>query len=255
MDLGLRDRVALVGGSSRGIGLAIAESLLAEGARVAMTARDAAALGAAVDSIGGGDRVFGAPGDLGDPAVIASVLRQIRDRWGRLDVLVANVGTGTARAGWALGDRDWSAAFEANLHVTRRLVEAVLPEMIESGRGSIVLIASIVGLESVNAPLPYGAAKAALVSYAKNLGRDVARRGVRVNAVAPGNVLFDGGSWARKLAENPEHVLEYVDREVPAGRFGAPSEIADVVAFLASDRAAFMTGACVVVDGGQTRSY
>jgi 3-oxoacyl-[acyl-carrier protein] reductase len=127
--------------------------------------------------------------------------------------------------------------------------------MVEAGRGSIVLIASIVGLESVNAPLPYSAAKAALISYAKNLGREVARRGVRVNAVAPGNVLFDGGSWARKLAENPDRVRQYIDREVPAGRFGAPAEIADLVAFLASDRATFITGACMVVDGGQTRSY
>jgi 3-oxoacyl-[acyl-carrier protein] reductase len=255
MDLGLRDRVALVAGSSRGIGLAIARTLLAEGARVAMTGRDSAALAVAVQSMDAGDRVAGLPGDLGNAAVIASVLRQVRDRWGMIDVLVGNIGTGSARSGWALDDRDWDSALEANLHVTRRLVEAVLPAMVEAGRGSIVLIASIVGLESVNAPLPYSAAKAALISYAKNLGREVARRGVRVNAVAPGNVLFDGGSWARKLAENPDRVRQYVDREVPAGRFGAPAEIADLVAFLASDRATFITGACMVVDGGQTRSY
>jgi 3-oxoacyl-[acyl-carrier protein] reductase len=170
-------------------------------------------------------------------------------------VLVANIGTGTARPGWDLGDRDWELSFEANLHASRRLIEAVLPGMLEHGRGSIVCIASIAGLESLNAPLTYSAAKAALVSYAKNLSRLVARRGVRVNVVAPGNVLFEGGSWARKVAERGDEVRRYIDAEVPAGRFGGADEIADAVTFLASDRAAFVTGACLVADGGQTRSY
>jgi 3-oxoacyl-[acyl-carrier protein] reductase len=255
MDLGLHGRVALVAGSSQGIGLAVARALLKEGARVVMTGRDGARLRAAVESTEAGDSVLGVAADLADGEAIASVLRQVRDRWGTLDVLVANIGSGTARKGWDLTDRDWALAFDVNLHATRRLVEAVLPDMLAAGRGSIVMIASIVGRESVNAPLPYSAAKAALVSYAKNLGREVARRGVRVNAVAPGNVLFDGGSWARKLAENPDAVRQYIDQEVPAGRFADPTEIADVVAFLASDRAAFVAGACVDVDGGQTRSY
>jgi 3-oxoacyl-[acyl-carrier protein] reductase len=118
-----------------------------------------------------------------------------------------------------------------------------------------VFIASIVGVESVRAPLAYSAAKTALHAYAKNLARAVASQGVRVNVVAPGNVLFDGGSWAAKLAEDPERVRGYIGAEVPLGRFGNPEEIADLVAFLASSRAAFITGACVVADGGQTRTY
>jgi 3-oxoacyl-[acyl-carrier protein] reductase len=255
MDLGLRDRVALVAGSSRGIGFAIARALLREGARVVMTGRDPARLTGAVEGLDAGTAAFGVAGDLSEAAAIASVLREVHDRWGTVDVLVGNIGSGAARRGWDLSERDWALAFDVNLHATRRLVEAVLPEMLAAGRGSIVMIASIVGRESVNAPLTYSAAKAALVSYAKNLGREVARHGVRVNAVAPGNVLFDGGSWARKLAESPDAVRAYIDREVPAGRFADPSEIADVVAFLASDRAAFIAGTCIDVDGGQTRSY
>jgi len=255
MDLRLRDKVVLIGGASRGIGLSIARAFAAEGARVALTGRDSAALDRAVRGLDAGDRAIGVAGDLAEPQVIASVLRATGDLWGPIDVLVANVGSGTARPGWALDEQDWSRAFDTNLHVVRRLTEAVLPGMVTARRGSIVLIASIVGLESVNAPLTYSAAKAALVSYAKNLGRDVARAGVRVNAVAPGNVLFEGGSWARKLADQPERVRQYIDTEVPAGRFATPDEIADVVVFLASERAAFVTGACVVVDGGQTRGY
>jgi 3-oxoacyl-[acyl-carrier protein] reductase len=115
-------------------------------------------------------------------------------------------------------------------------------------------VASIAGLESMPAPLPYSAAKAALVNYGKNLSRLLASRGVRVNSVAPGNVLFPGGSWERHLADRREEVLRYLQAEVPMQRFGRPEEIADLVVYLSSDRASFITGACVVADGGQTRS-
>jgi 3-oxoacyl-[acyl-carrier protein] reductase len=200
-------------------------------------------------------RIMGVAGDLSRRETIDRTLKAIAADWGTVEVLVANIGTGTARPGWELDDRDWDLSFEANLHASRRLVEGAMPAMLERGRGSIIFIASIAGLESLNAPLTYSAAKAALVSYAKNLSRLVARRGVRVNTVAPGNILFEGGSWARKIAERGEDVRRYIDAEVPAGRFGGTDEIADVVTFLASDRAAFVTGACLVADGGQTRGY
>jgi 3-oxoacyl-[acyl-carrier protein] reductase len=258
MDLGLRDRVALVAGSSRGIGRAIAASLAHEGCRVAVSGRERATVDETVAEIGqhlDPGRLMAIAADLSQKDMIERTLAVISAEWGPVEVLVANIGTGTARPGWELDDRDWERAFEANLHASRRLVEAALTAMLEQGRGSIIFIASIAGLESLNAPLTYSAAKAALISYAKNLSRLVARRGVRVNTVAPGNILFEGGSWARKVAERGDAVRRSIDSEVPAGRFGGVDEIADVVAFLASDRAAFVTGACLVADGGQTRSY
>jgi 3-oxoacyl-[acyl-carrier protein] reductase len=257
VDLQLADKVAFVGGSSRGIGRATARAFLAEGARVVVTGRDAGALGDTTrELVGefGTERVHGFAGDLTDAETIARALAETRELWGRVDCLVSNVGSGTARPGWQLARGDWDAAFETNLWSGVRLVEAVLPEMSEAGRGSIVLVASIVGLESVNAPLTYSAAKAALINYSKNLARQVGASGVRVNCVAPGNVLFPGGSWERKLAERREFFEHYIETEVPLQRFGRPDEIADLVVFLSSERTSFITGSCVVADGGQTRS-
>jgi 3-oxoacyl-[acyl-carrier protein] reductase len=125
--------------------------------------------------------------------------------------------------------------------------------MLEHRNGAVILIGSITGLEATPAPLAYSAAKAALLNYTKNLAREVGGSGIRVNYVAPGNVLFEGGSWERRLRDSPEETSRFIRGEVPLQRFGKVDEIANVVAFLASDRASFLTGACVVVDGGQTR--
>jgi 3-oxoacyl-[acyl-carrier protein] reductase len=254
MDLDLAGRVALVTGSSRGVGLGIARALASEGCRVLLTGRNAEALAAAGAGFPEG-AVATFAGDLTSAETIAAAVARAIERWGALDILVANLGAGTARAGWALEERDWDTSFDLNLHASRRAAEAVLPHMTRTRRGTVVFIASIAGVESLSAPLPYSAAKTALIAYAKNLARTVACSGVRVNVVAPGNILFDGGSWARKLETRPDEVRAYVGAEVPLGRFGTPEEIGSVVAFLASDRASFVTGACVVADGGQTRGY
>jgi 3-oxoacyl-[acyl-carrier protein] reductase len=192
-------------------------------------------------------------GDLSHSEDIKGVLEAVGHRWGPPDCLVANVGSGRGPVGWDLGESDWQRLFEENLSGTYRLVQQVLPEMIRSGHGSIVLVASIVGLESTPAPLPYSAAKAALISYGKNLARQVGPSNVRVNSVAPGNILFPGGSWERHLAERPDEVLRDIQAGVPLQRFGRAEEVADLIVFLSSDRAAFITGSCIVADGGQTR--
>ena len=254
MDLMLSGRTALVTGSSRGIGLAAARALAAEGCRVLLTGRNASALEQARGEFPVGT-VDVCAGDMSRTENLTAALRQILERWHSIDILVANIGSGTGRSGWMLQDEEWDASLEVNLHASRRAAEAVLPHMMNARRGSIVFMTSIVAVESVRAPLAYSAAKTALQAYAKNLARSVARQGVRVNVVAPGNVLFDGGSWASKLAEDPERVHAYIDAEVPLGRFGTPDEIGSLVAFLSSDRAAFITGACLVADGGQTRAY
>jgi len=248
--------VAFVSGSSRGIGRAIARAFLVEGAHVVVTGRDAATLDETVREFIGGfgpEHVHAFTGDLTETPTISRALAEVRDRWGHVDCLVSNIGSGTASPGWRLTRGDWDTVFDTNLWSAVRLVEATLPGMVEARRGSIVLVASIVGLESMNAPLTYSASKAALINYGKNLARQVGASGIRVNCVAPGNVLFPGGSWEKKLAERREFFERYIETEVPLQRFGRPDEIADVVVFLASERASFITGSCVVADGGQTR--
>jgi 3-oxoacyl-[acyl-carrier protein] reductase len=257
VELHLEDKVVLVAGSSRGIGLATARAFLAEGCRTVITGRDDGALDtarAALESEFGPDRLMPLQGDLRDAQVIEALLASVESRWGRLDCVVANVGAGRGPAGWDVEEFDWHRLIEENLSATYRLVQKVLPAMTQARRGSIVLVASIVGLESTPAPLPYSAAKAALVSYGKNLARQVGSFNVRVNSVAPGNVLFPGGSWERHLAERRDEVMQQIESDVPLRRFGRPEEIADVIVFLSSDRASFITGSCVVADGGQTRS-
>jgi 3-oxoacyl-[acyl-carrier protein] reductase len=256
VNLQLADKVAFVSGSSRGIGRATARAFLVEGARVVVTGRDAATLDETAREFTGefgSEHVHAFAGDLTDTQTIARAVAETRDRWGGVDCLVSNIGSGTASPGWRLTRGDWEAVFETNLWSAVRLVEATLPSMVEAGRGSIVLVASIVGLESINAPLTYSASKAALINYGKNLARQIGASGVRVNCVAPGNVLFPGGSWERKLAERREFFEHFIETEVPLQRFGRPDEIADLVVFLASERSSFITGSCIVADGGQTR--
>lgn len=257
MKLDLENRIVLVAGSSRGIGKVTARAFLAEGCRTVITGRNPESLVEAqieFESEFGTDRVMICQGDLTHPDIIQKTLKQIRQQWGKIDCLVANIGSGRGRTGWELGEPDWQTMMEVNLSSSWRLVTAVLPEMVQSRQGSVVFIASIVGVESTSAPLPYSAAKAALVNYSKNLARLIGPSNVRVNCVAPGNILFPGGSWEKHLTERKEQVMHFVNTEVPLQRFGRPEEIADLVVFLSSDRASFITGACVVADGGQTKS-
>jgi 3-oxoacyl-[acyl-carrier protein] reductase len=256
MDLGLNNKIAFVAGSSRGIGRAIAQAFLTEGARVVITGRNAESLNqtaAEFEAEFGPEPLLARRGDLSQPEEISEALSHTHERWGTLDCLVANIGSGTAKPGWDLSPDDWKAVFEANFWSSVRLTEAVLPGMLEAQRGTIIFISSIAGTESINAPITYSAAKASIVSYSKDLARQLGRYGIRFNCVAPGNILFPGGSWENKLAQDPERFQRYIETEVPLQRFGTPKEIADLVVFLASERAAFITGACIVADGGQTR--
>lgn len=253
----MTDQVAFVAGSSRGIGRAIAAAFLAEGCRTAITGRDPEALEAARAALAqayGEDRVLACAGDLTEAGAIGAAVAAVTERWGRIDALVANIGTGRGTPGWNPPEEDWDRLLAMNLGASVRLVAAVLPALVAARAGSVTLVASITGVESTPAPIAYSAAKAALVNYAKNVARLVGPEGVRVNCVAPGNILFPGGSWERHLAQRHDAVMRMIEAEVPLRRFGRPEEIADLVVFLASDRAAFITGACVVADGGQTRS-
>ncbi|MEY2558848.1 MAG: 3-oxoacyl-[acyl-carrier protein] reductase [Verrucomicrobiota bacterium] len=258
MDLELHDQVAFIAGSSRGIGKAIARRFLQEGSRVVISGRDGETLAQGEKELAAqfpAARIMPVQGDLTQTQAIREALAQVRERWGRLDALVANIGSGRGTPGWQIDGSAWTEAFETNLQSAVRMATEALAQMIAAKRGSIVVVSSIAGVESNPAPLPYSCAKTALIAYTKNLARQVAGSGVRVNAVAPGNIFFEGGSWEKRLEANRDTVLKYIADEVPMQRFGTPEEIADLVVFLSSPRASFITGACVIADGGQTRTF
>ncbi|WP_298241923.1 SDR family NAD(P)-dependent oxidoreductase [uncultured Bradyrhizobium sp.] len=253
MKLELNDRVALVTGASRGIGLAIATTLAAEGAKVALAARGADALKAAAATVGAHSSVHLA--DVTDPAAAATLTHEVEQRWGRLDILICNVGSGASVPPGRETAAEWSRVIELNLFAATNTIEAARPLMARgSGDRAIVCISSIAGMAALGAPVTYYGAKAALNATVRGLARPLALEGIRINAVAPGNILSADGIWARKIAENKQAVDDMLQREVALRRLGTPEEIADVVAFLASPRAAFVTGSVIVADGGQLRS-
>jgi len=250
MDLGLEGRRCVVAGGSRGIGRAIALGLAAEGADVAICARTAAPLRRTeADLRAHGRRVHAALCDVANPGSLAQFLEGARDALGGVDVLVHNA------SALAFGPdlASWDASLQVDLMSAVRACDQVLPWMEEAGGGSILLIASISGLEV--SPMPdhaYTSVKAALIAYARKLAVVEAPRRVRVNAIAPGSIDFPGGVWARVKERQPE-LYEGVRASIPWGRLGTPEEVADVAVYLASARASWVTGACVVVDGGQHR--
>jgi len=263
VDLGLKGRNVLLVGASRGIGLATARCFAVEGCRLAMVARDGERLAAAVAEVDGllagtagehgSDIVFGVPGDATADDDAGRIVREATDRFGHIDVLVNVVGGSRGDPGITAPEADWDAALQGNLRAAVRMTRLVVPAMRERNSGAIVNVASIFGREWGGAA-SYNAAKAALIGYTKTCARDLAPHGVRVNAVAPGSVLFPGGSWDRRRKSDPAAIEDFVARELPLGRFGRPEEIAAVIVFLASPRASLVIGACLNVDGGQSRS-
>jgi 3-oxoacyl-[acyl-carrier protein] reductase len=253
MKLDIEGRVALVVGGSRGIGLAIADTLAAEGASVAVAARGLDGVKSAAGQIGRNASFHSA--DVTDPAAATALMAEVENRWGRIDILVCNVGSGASVPPGKETAAEWSRVMDINLFSTTNTIEAARPLL---GRGSgdraIVCVSSICGLAALGAPVTYSAAKAALNATVRGLARPLALDGIRINAVAPGNILAADGTWARKIADDKAAVDDMLAREVPLRRLGSPAEIADVVAFLASPRASFITGTVIVADGGQLRA-
>ena len=248
MDLGLNDKVAIVTGGSRGIGRSIALAFAAEGCRVAICARTEEALRTTEAELAESTEALGIVADVTQPADIERLIQETVDRLGRLDILVNNAGV----RGSDDTDEVWNAIYESNLLAAARTTRAAVPHMRASGGGSIVHITSIYGRES-GGPIAYNAIKSAMNGHAQAMALELAPA-IRVNAVAPGSIAFPGGSWGRRLEENPEGMAKFIEENIPLGRFGSPEEIANVVVFLSSDQASWVTGACINVDGGQSRS-
>jgi 3-oxoacyl-[acyl-carrier protein] reductase len=263
MDLGLRDRVAIVTGASRGIGKQIALDFAREGAHLVLNARSVDALAAtALDAEAHGVRVVQVAADLFDPAAAPLLAERALDELGRIDVLVNNMGgTGDATRLHKLSGDDWQQGFELNFFSSVRTTTACLPIMLERGWGRIVHVASTYGVEPGPYFGPYSAAKAALLNYSKNLSRAYSAQGVLSNCVIPGVTITEAindtaAAAAQAQGTTPDDIMAKMMEKDPVaiGRFGDPQEVAAAVVFLASAPASWITGAALAVDGGTLRS-
>jgi 3-oxoacyl-[acyl-carrier protein] reductase len=245
----LADKVVLISGSTRGLGSAIADAVAGEGGIVAVNSRNVQDVERKADSL---SNAIAVAADVTDPTACRGLVERVVSKAGRLDGLVCNVGSGRSVAPGSETASEWRRVFDANLFSATNLIEAALPELIKT-KGSIVCISSICGSVALGAPATYSVAKAALNAMVRNLARPLGAKDVRLNAVAPGNLIFPGSVWEKRLAEDAPAVQRMLDSEVSLRRLGKPAEIASLVTFLLSPAASFITGAIMIADGGQLR--
>jgi 3-oxoacyl-[acyl-carrier protein] reductase len=258
VDLRLTGKVAAITGSSRGLGYASAKALLAEGCHVSLSARGNERLQEAAGELGSsaqqGARVTAIATDVSTADGVAAFIDHTVATLGRLDILVNNVGLARGIDLETTTDAEWQEAFDHTLYPTIRASRAALPHFRRQGGGVIIIISSIFGREAGGRPA-YNAVKAAEISLTKSFAQHLASDNIRVVGVAPGSILFPGGSWHKRQQADPAGIAEFVKRELPFGRFGRAGEVGDAVAFLASPRASWISGTTVVVDGCQSRMF
>jgi NAD(P)-dependent dehydrogenase (short-subunit alcohol dehydrogenase family) len=251
MELELDGKVALVTGSSRGIGRAIAETLHAEGCKIAINGRNGEALASLADTLPG---AVISQGDVSGPQGAQQVVEKVLAVFGQIDILICNVGSGSSVPPGDENYEEWQQVFALNLWSTTNAVEASW-DALAGSKGAIVCISSICGHEVIpGAPVTYSAAKAALNAYVRGISRPMGEQGIRINAVAPGNILFDDSVWSRKLDKDASAVKKMLERDVALSKLGAPEDVARLVAYLASPQAGFATGGVWTLDGGQVHS-
>jgi len=253
MNLELNSKKVLITGASRGIGLAIAKGFLQENARTCLVSRGSKALFEIEQELQkkySAENIFASKCDCTKIKSLKNLREEFESKWGSLDVVVVNVGDGRSVSDSLPSDDDWQRTWNNNFESALQTARIFLP-MLENSKGVLLFISSIAGIEAFGAPTDYSTAKTAIIALAKNLARKLAPI-VRINVIAPGNVYFEGGSWDEKINKDKKRVDEIISTTVPMNRFASPEEIADAALFLCSNRARFITGTTLVVDGGQT---
>ena len=252
MDLELINKNVLVIGGSKGIGLSIVQKFLEEGAKVNLLSRNISEELKFSLLKSHKDQVFFYEGDAINKESLEDISKQIIKKLNRLDIVVANVGNGKSTLEELQTDSDWNISWEMNFKSALNSANVFLP--IISNLGSFIFISSIAGIEYIGAPNSYSVAKSAINTLMKSLSHKFADK-LRINSVAPGNIIFKNSRWEEKLKEAPKLINKMINEKIPLKRFGTPEDIANVVVFLSSSKASFITGACINVDGGQTNSY
>lgn len=250
MDLQLQDKNVLITGGSKGIGKEIAKVFIAEGANVVIAARSIDSLHQAKEELGEAVTIF--PADVTKAEEREKLIHSFIEEKGSIDILVNNAGGSNGGAAMETDLELFHEAMELNYFSAVHLSKLAVEYMKKNGNGVIINISSVYGRES-GGKVTYNNAKAALISFTKALADEVIRYGIRVNSVAPGSILHETGNWIKRLEENPERIKAFVQNEIPAGRFGTTEEVANVVAFLASEKASWIVGASINVDGGQSK--